>query len=350
MPTYSWEKSSRRLPGAIKLFALFLGAGLLFVAVIVGRFVFKAWYSTPRINAPVVSIAIGANESLTSVASDIDTQGIADSLWFRFYTKFFDDATVFPGVYTLTVGESYQKILENLRGGKEVVKLTIPEGFSLAQIGERIHQMLPSISVDSWNTAVEAGGMFEGYPFVLRAQKPKSVDLEGYLFPDTYEFSTDAAAADVVLTMLQAMEGHINDLGTLQGDAKDMTIHQALTLASIVEKEVRTAGSMGNVADIFLKRLAINMALQADSTVNYVIHGTDPSVSLDDTKIDSPYNTYKYPGLPPGPISSPSLNALTAVFHPIHNEYYYFLTTDTGEIYYAKTFEEHVRNKWEYLK
>lgn len=321
------------------------------MGVIVGKFCIDAWYSAPKIDGAMVTIVVVPDESFASVAKDLEEQGVVTASWLRLYAKFFDDAKVFPGTYKVVVGASYRAILQDLRGGEaETVRLTIPEGFSLVQIGERVHEALPDISMESWKSVTGVGGDFENDAFVIASSKLKSVDLEGYLFPDTYEFSVNATAHDVANTMLRAMEKHVHDLGDVTGDADHLSVHELLTLASIVEKEVRTPESMGNVADIFLKRLAINMALQADSTVNYVIHGTDPSVSLDDTKIDSPYNTYKHPGLPPGPISSPSLNALTAVFHPIHNDYYYFLTTDSGEIYYAETFEEHVRNKGRYLR
>jgi len=129
-----------------------------------------------------------------------------------------------------------------------------------------------------------------------------------------------------------------------------MTTHEILTLSSIVEKEVRTAETMNNVADVFLKRIAIGMALQSDATINFIIKGDDPSPTYEDLEVHSPYNTYKHPGLPPGPISAPGLNALTAVFHPASNDYYYFLTTDAGDIYYAKTYDQHLENKRKYLK
>jgi UPF0755 protein len=181
---------------------------------------------------------------------------------------------------------------------------------------------------------------------VVVAQKPGDVDLEGYLFPDTYRFAYDASAEDIARIMLDNMAEQVNDAGRPNGDAAEMTIHEILTLASIIEREVRQPSTMKNVADIFLKRLDIGMALQADSTVNYVIEGDSPSITLDQRdNTESPYNTYKYPGLPPGPISAPSANAIDAVLNPTANNYLYFLTTDDGEIYYAETHDEHVRNK-----
>ncbi|MCH8049733.1 endolytic transglycosylase MltG [Patescibacteria group bacterium] len=131
---------------------------------------------------------------------------------------------------------------------------------------------------------------------------------------------------------------------------EELTMHEVITLASIVEREVRSAEDMANVADVFLKRLDIGMALQADSTVNYVTGKDTPAISLDDREIESPYNTYKYPGLPPGPISNPGVAALQAVVNPSSNPYLYFLTTPEGEVIYAQTHEGHVENKAQYLR
>jgi UPF0755 protein len=102
---------------------------------------------------------------------------------------------------------------------------------------------------------------------------------------------------------------------------------------------------MRQVADIFLKRLEIGMALQSDATINYILDTGLSGVTLEHTKLDNPYNTYQYPGLPPGPISNPGMNALDAAFHPAENEYYYFLTDEAGQIYYGRTHDDHLANR-----
>lgn len=367
MPTYSWEKKSRNpfrnfkmgSGRVLSLFGILFVVGVVIASIIAWQFTDRAWYDHPIPADESIStvfesrsFSVNSGDSVRIIAEELKAAGIIDStLFFRVYVKLFDTATLYPGNYTVIQGSSYKTIMSVLHQVESnVVRVTIPEGFSLADMGARVHATIPSISIDSWNSAVAAGGPFESDPFIVASKKPKAKGLEGYLFPDTYEFAKDATAQDVVKVMLDTMEKHIDELGAPTGDAKDMTTHEILTLSSIVEKEVRTPDSMNNVADIFLKRIAIGMALQSDATINFVIDGDDPSPTYEDLEVNSPYNTYKHPGLPPGPISAPGLNALTAVFHPNHNEYYYFLTTNAGEIYYAVTYDQHLENKRRYLK
>lgn len=367
MPTYSWEKKSRnpfrnlRMGSGrlLSLFGILFFVGVVIAGIVAWRFSDRAWYDHPtpadESISPVLesrSFSVKSGDSVRIIADELKADGIIDStMFFRVYVKLFDTATLYPGNYTVIQGSSYKTIMSVLHQVESnVVRVTIPEGFSLADMGTRVHAIIPSVSIESWNSTVAAGGPFESDPFIVASKKPKANDLEGYLFPDTYEFAKDATAQDVVKVMLDTMKMHIDELGAPTGDATDMTTHEILTLSSIVEKEVRTAETMNNVADVFLKRIAIGMALQSDATINFIIKGDDPSPTYEDLEVHSPYNTYKHPGLPPGPISAPGLNALTAVFHPASNDYYYFLTTDAGDIYYAKTYDQHLENKRKYLK
>lgn len=226
------------------------------------------------------------------------------------------------------------------------VTITIPEGFTLKQIGQRVREALPHITADQWSAATGVDSPFEDDPFVKRAQKPDDVDLEGYLFPDTYRFFADASAADVVEKLLREMEAEFAWAAMTE---LRMTPHEALTLASIIEREVRSEADMRLVADLFLRRLDIGMPLQADSTVNYVTGNKTPAVSDEDRRVDSPWNTYLYPELPPGPIANPGRVALSAVFQPNPNDFWYFLTDKEGVVHYAKTNDEHNQNKALYL-
>ena len=355
MPTYSWEKRSRN--PLLSLFGIGVFAVLVVFGILIALFASRAWYAQPAPEVvgtanTSVSLTINPGDSVSAIANELQANGIIDSPFaFRVYVKLFDNATLYPGHYTILQDSSYESIMATLHQVESnVIRITIPEGLSLEQMAERIQTALPDITLNSWNSTVAAGGPFESDPFIISSKKPRANNLEGYLFPDTYEFAKDATAQDVVRVMLNTMQKHINNLGAPTGDATGMTVHQIITLASIVEKEVRTAETMKNVADVFLKRIAIGMSLQSDATINYVIKGDDPSPLYSDLEVDSPYNTYKHPGLPPGPIAAPGLNALTAVFHPTSNEYFYFLTTDAGEIYYAKTYDQHLENKRRYLK
>lgn len=338
---------------------LLFACGLLLVGgavfLIVG--VNQIWHfalAKGNVDEEPITFVIDEGESFQSVAHRLEQQKIiANAFWFRIAAKVAGtDAQVKSGAHVMVPGDNYLDTLGLLTAapsGNEI-KVTVPEGFTLAQMGALLND-LGLVTPAEWQAATDMNSPLEQHAFVVAAQKPNDVDLEGYLFPDTYRFAADATAEQIATAMLETMVARVESLGRPTGDAAGYTTHELLTLASIVEREVRQPDTMKNVADIFLKRLEIDMPLQADSTVNYITGGTDPSISLEDRdNTDSPYNTYKYPGLPPGPISAPSMNALTAVLNPTHNEYYYFLTTDEGVIYYAETYEEHLVNKNTYLK
>lgn len=176
-----------------------------------------------------------------------------------------------------------------------------------------------------------------------------SVDLEGYLSPNTYRVYKDATLQDVIDKLKTARESELKPFGEAIKKS-GMSEKEILTLASIVEKEANTPEDMKMVADIFLRRLDEGMALQSCATVNYITGKNDPGVSSKDKQVDSPYNTYKYPGLPLGPICNPGLDAIKAVLNPTKNNYVYFMTGDDGVMRYASTLEGHNLNVQKYLK
>ena len=213
---------------------------------------------------------------------------------------------------------------------------------------------MPEIETADWESMVSAEGRRVLTEDEILMGIPADQGLEGYLFPDTYRFRSDATSAIVAETMLLTLKRRLAENGIaiprnliFEGG---LTLHEIITLASMVEREVRTPEDMKLVAGIFYTRMKIGMALQADSTVNYVTGKSDTAVSLEDSRVDSPYNTYQNLGLPPGPISNPGMNAILAVLEPTDSDYLYFLTTDDGDVVYAQTFDEHVANKYQYLK
>ena len=181
---------------------------------------------------------------------------------------------------------------------------------------------------------------------------PKNVNtLEGYLFPDTYRLYLDATPDDVAVKMLARFSEKISDTETQEMlHGAGYTLHEIVTLASIVEAEVPHADERAVVAGLFWKRMEAGIPLQADSTVNYVTGKHDPAVSAADLKVDSRYNTYLYPDLPPGPIGNPGVMAIKAALAPQDSPYWFFLSTPDGTTIFSKTFDEHVAAKRKYLK
>jgi UPF0755 protein len=180
---------------------------------------------------------------------------------------------------------------------------------------------------------------------------PSGVDLEGYLFPDTYRIFKDASADDILIKLLTAFENKLSPELRLEIEKQGKTVHEIITLSSIIEKEVRSEDDMAIVSGILQKRLEISMPLEVDSTINYITGKNDPAVEYSDLQIDSPYNTYKNYGLPPGPISNPGLASIKAAIYPTESEYLFYLNRqDTGETIFSKTYDEHLVNKYKYLK
>lgn len=191
----------------------------------------------------------------------------------------------------------------------------------------------------------------KSYPFL--ADKPATLDLEGYLFPDTYQVFADATAADIVEKMLDGFAQKVDTALLEEIRAKGKTVHEVVTIASLLEKEVCYEEDRRMVADLIARRMAADIPLQLDSTINYLTNKSDPTSSAEDLRIQSPYNTYLNKGLPPGPIGNPSLAAIKAAINPLPNDYLYYLNDQNvlcGKTYFAKTLEEHNENKAKYLK
>jgi UPF0755 protein len=280
---------------------------------------------------------------------------ITSRFFFKVYVKLAGaQSSLQAGLFEMKPGMSFHSVVKKLaRAESKEVQVTIPEGFTTAQIGTAIHTALSSVTEDSWREAVANPSVLTTGTNLL-AGIPSGQGLEGYLFPDTYRFRIDADAKTIAQTMGLTLSRRLAENDIVVPDhlvmPNGMTLHEILTMASIVEREVRSAEDMARVAGIFYTRLKIGMALQADSTVNFITGKQDAAVTLQDSRVESPYNTYVHLGLPPGPINNPGMNAIRAVLEPVDSDFLYFLTTPEGEVVYAKTFNEHVANKYKYLK
>jgi len=173
--------------------------------------------------------------------------------------------------------------------------------------------------------------------------------LEGYLFPDTYRIFNKATTSEIVGKMLTNFDKKLTTDLREEIARQGQTIEEIITLASIIEKEVATDEDRKIVSGIFQKRLRDNYPLQSDATVNFITGKGLVQPTREDTQIDNRYNTYKYLGLPPGPICNPGISSIMAVIYPNQTPYYYFLTTPDGQVIYSKTYNEHLRNKQKYL-
>ncbi|QQG42388.1 MAG: endolytic transglycosylase MltG [Candidatus Giovannonibacteria bacterium] len=233
------------------------------------------------------------------------------------------------GIFFLGKFPAYIKYKEKERMVSNEAAVTIPEGYSVRQIGE----------------ALEKAGLFSKDEFVLEAQKH-----EGYLFPDTYRFYKTAKPEQVIAKMRDNFNKKITPEILAEAKSSGKTLEQIIIMASLLEEEVKSTADRKIVAGILWKRLRLGMGLNVDAALTYVLGKPSGELTEADLKYDSSYNTYRYRGLPPGPISNPGMDAILAALRPTGSEYFYYLTDKGGKTHYAKTLEEHALNKYKYLK
>lgn len=334
---------------------------LLIAILIVGYFLYainsKASSSSDKVNFVVTS-----GQGLKAISLNLEKNGLVKHrIAFEVYEYLTGKHTkIQAGVYELSKNMSAIQLSGVLQdSAKSVYDVKrVREGATLKDVADDFYGTGNSMEKTLFVAALAARA--QTYDFL--GEKPVTKSLEGYLFPDTYFFAKDAKPADIINKILDNTSKKITPEIRQDIKSQNRKIFDVITLASIVEKEVgRNTANLSatdlrklqeereTVAGIFINRLAIGMPLQSDATVTYITQKKDPSASLEDTKIDSPYNTYKYKGLPPGPIGNPSISAILAATDYIKTDYLYFLTDKSGVAYYAKTLDEHNANKAKYL-
>jgi UPF0755 protein len=339
-----------------------------FLAVIaVAAIIIFSYYSD--INSPVssagepIKFTVASGENVKEIGRNLRQAGLIKSEFhFAVYvwqTK--NNAKIQAGTYQFSQRLTIKEIVAALAAGKiinEEKEITVIPGWDLRDIAKYLQDQAIASTTGFYQLAGEplkkyAGGKLPDFSqdFSILADKPKSYGLEGYLFPDTYRLFNQATARDVIEKMISNLDAKFTPTMRAAIAQKGETIYQVITLASIIEKEVRIAEDRKIVSGIFWNRLAIGQALGSDATLSYILGDNNAAHSTGQTKIDSPYNTYRHAGLPPGPICSPSLDAIMAAIYPAATDYYYFLTDPkSGQTIFSKTLEEHNRNKAKYLR
>lgn len=312
-------------------------------------------------NAPEdVPFEIAKGESVGAVSERLAEKNIIRSPFFFNLTARLRGVTknIQAGVYTIRSDISINALvtLFSSNMSSNEITITIPEGWTTKDIAQYLQEK----------------GIVQAADFLRAAEKDYSSDfeflknisrkntgfspLEGYVFPDTYRIFKDATPEDIIRVMLRNFDRKFSPELRTETSSQKKSIHQIITMASIIEREVRKPEDKALVSGILWKRLDLGIPLQADASVVYL--KTDgrsrtaiDKVFLDDLKIDSPYNTYKYRGLPPGPLSNPGLESIRAALYPQSSPYFYYLSaSDDGTTIFSRTLEEHNANKAKYLK
>ena len=300
-----------------------------------------------------ITFSVEQGDSPENIAKVLKESGLIKSaLAFQINARLSGEATQYQvGSYTFNQGMSSQEISGKLARGEinqNVFNFTIVPGQNIFQIQE-------SLKKAGYSETEISAAFSKTYSSPVLKDKPADTSLEGYLYPETYEFYKDTTVESILQRAIDEMNSVIIKHNFEQKfAAQGLSLNQGLTLASIVTEE-SVAGEEANVATVFLNRINSGMTLGSDVTAKYAADLLDPSRTTytDNSlilEIDSPYNTRKYAGLPPGPIASPSLASLEAVANPTDNDYLYFLTGDDGVMYYSNTESGHNQNAAQYCQ
>lgn len=317
-----------------------------------------AWFGTRQINVmmepvdpadkKIVEIDI-PNSSSTHRIADIlaEHKLIRNRSFFIGYCRAKNyDSQLKAGIYQFSRSQSLQEILDDLIAGRvATLQITVPEGYTLKQIGETLVRN-GICTKEQWQEALTGDYDFKAIKDIPRRDNR----LEGFLYPDTYKLRKGITADQVIELMLKRFETVWNDGFAQTASSKGLTTYRVITMASMIEKEALFNKERPRIAGVLYNRLAVGMPLQVDATVLYSLGKHKERVTYADLKVDSPYNTYLYDGMPPGPIASPGAASIEAALNPEKNDYYYYVAMDNGLHYFSRTYQEHLQAKSRYIK
>ena len=300
------------------------------------------------------AFTIRSGETTTDIAARLETAGLVRSaLVFRVMADAEGVAEgLAAGEYDLSPSMQPSEILFILAKGKTRPSpmVTIPEGWRSEEIAERMAARGVG-TVDRFMRLVHS----ERLDLPTLSSRPNGAGLEGYLFPDSYAYDSKSTPDSMIQRMSARFDAQFNADMRSKAAALGLSVHQAVTLASVIEREAVLPSERPLMAGVFYNRLQAGMPLQSDPTVQYAVATLDPNshvqygwwkrtLSPADLQVDSPYNSYRYAGLPPGPICNPGLASLIAAVNPTPTDYYYFVARPDGSHAFAKTLEEHNQN------
>jgi UPF0755 protein len=294
------------------------------------------------------AFVIARGETAGSIAKRLEQDGIIRSALAFDYVLYETERenALQSGSYTVSAAltpRDLAKLFEKAPG--EQIVLRIIDGWRLTEVATAVNKAFPSISKDAFTAAAVVGERKN----VVLAGMEATASLEGYLFPDTYFMRPDMSAPQIVAVLLDTFERKVGATLRASSAERKVPIYDIVKLASIVEREARDRSESATIAGVYTNRLRIGMKLDADPTIQYAI-GEWRELSLDDLKLDSPYNTYRVAGLPPTPIANPGAAALEGAAKPAAVPYFYFVAKSdgTGGHAFAVTLEEHEANRVKY--
>ncbi len=325
-------------------FLIFLA--LTTISVVSGFLFWHGIYVSKNAQAEQIIFEIKKGEDFLSISRNLEKAGlIRHRLFFQTYIlTTWGYKNLQAGAYLLSSSMNIVQMAEMIiKGESAKIKITVPEGLTL----EEIELLGLDLQISGFNLReAVVSDLKQKYDFLKDA--PDKAFLEGFLFPDTYYFELGIGREGMIETFLSNFDKKLTPELRQEIENQDKTIFEIITMASILEKEVITLTDKEIVAGILWKRLRNNMPLQVDATVAYVVGAN--KLSKDDMKIDSPYNTYKYQGLPVGPICNPGIESIRAAVYPKNTSYWYYLSAPSGQSIFSSTLDQHIGAINRYLK
>ena len=305
-----------------------------------------------RKNKDNIVIDIPTGSTLNQVTDILKENNlIKNKTLFKLYVRINNNTSKLKsGKYLFNQTYSNEKIMRDLCEGKiynDGIKITIPEGstsFEIIDILVKNKLGDKSVYEELINNPKEFNEKFD---FL---NDENIVSLEGFLYPSTYYFDENKSEKEILNHMIETFESKYSDKLEKRQKELNKSLYEIINLASIVEKEAVLDEDRPIIASVFYNRIDIGMPLQSDATIQYVFEERKKSITYEDLKIDSPYNTYRVNGLPPTPIANPGIKSIEAVLYPANTQYLYFVATIDGGNAYGKTYEEHVKNVEQYRK
>jgi len=323
-----------------KVLAITSTAVLLVILIFFGIYLDLIFYSDRAAGGQSQNklITIKRGQSFAATTRYLYREGLIKStLRFRLLARIKGaDKRIQAGEYLLSSDLSPNKILETMVVGKvRLYKFTIPEGYNLKQIAEIISSAGFVPQVEFLKAATD--------PIFVRQMNIPAETFEGYLFPDTYYFPKGASAPDLITAMVERLNSLFSDQWKKRATETGHSIHQMLTLASIIEKETGAPFERPLISSVFHNRLRKGMRLETDPTVIYGLKNFNGNLTRKDLRTPTPYNTYKIKGLPPGPIASPGLAAIEAALYPAETDFLFFVSKKDSTHHFSTNFKDHER-------
>lgn len=342
------RKTSERRRSSLLLLIL----GLILLAV--GTSMLYVKHLLSPMDAPdqtrQVTVVIPPQTTSDGIGSILHRTGlIRQPKLFTYYSVFKGvDGRLKAGQYTISSGQSLPEMVQIMeKGPVEKIKFTIPEGYNTRQVAELLERQ-GLVDKERFYHEISAGK----FPYEFIEKLPEGQRrLEGYLFPDTYHIGSNTPERAIIDMMLKRFDVQLKNMDYLNKVQKHgLTLHKAVTMASLIEREAKVDSERPLIAGVIYNRLRLGMPLQIDATVEYALGSHRSKIYYKDLEIDSPYNTYKIKGLPPGPIASPGEASLLAVVNPARTDYLYYVAKSDGSHAFARTLSEHNANKAKYLR